>query len=105
MMVNSLGEINRTHIEEAVKTALTDSIESRGPLGYRTRSILLYGINGDERVNGVSINQHSYTIKMLITDKDGQFLFYGGFSVKMNTDFIIDRLFEVFSHVHELMDY
>lgn len=77
--VNSHDEITFDILADAVDETLRLKHTSFAPLGSSSRSVVVCGINGDERREGVSFRLHSRGIEMLVCDYEGAFLFYGKF--------------------------
>ena len=101
MMVSSLDEITYQTFKEAVTKLLTAPITSRAPLGYSSDTILLFGDDGNERRNGVSVRNHSGNISMLICNRDGRFIFHGGFSIHLPSLFTARELYKTFRKVRQ----
>ncbi|RYF13888.1 MAG: hypothetical protein EOO42_18320 [Flavobacteriales bacterium] len=104
MMVKSLDAITYKTFKEAVTKIVAAPITSRAPLGYSSDTTLLYGTGGEERRNGVSVRNHSGNLSMLICDRDGRFIFHGGFSIKLPAIFIARELFKTFKKVRKHLE-
>lgn len=99
MLVKSLDEITYKTFKEAVSAIAVAPITSTAPLGYRSDDVLLYGKDGNARREGISVFNHSGSIKMLICNFNGSFIFHGGFDKSLPVNFIANELFKTYKKV------
>lgn len=70
--------------------------------------IVLSGFHGTiddkwRRISLVSLRKYGYDVELLITSKDGRFLFYGQFDNRLGLDTISEKYFEIYNLVKPLI--
>jgi hypothetical protein len=95
---SSLDEITLNDFQEAVFKCFSGGITSIAPLGYSGEDVYLFGTS---RRSEVSIRMHSGDAKMLITDTEGAFIFYGGFDIDFGVEFVSEQYWQIFNKVKD----
>lgn len=108
---DKLSSIRRKDFKEAIYLCYRDGITSRAPLGFSGDSILLFGDPRGGTKNGyttrksvVSIRNHCRDAELLITDQEGNFLFYGGFDINLGVDFVLNQYWAIFKKVRHMIE-
>ena len=102
MKKSSLDEITLDTIKEGIFEAYKGGITSVAPLGRSGDTIILYegqreGDGG--RVSQVSLRNYCGDVELLITSKNGSFLFYGRYDCRMGLQFVAKEYFRMFRKV------
>lgn len=102
-----LKDITKTTFKQAIYLAYKDGITSRAPLGYRGDTIIIYQSPqpfSSMRSAEVSINNHNGDAKLLITDLNGSFIFYGGFDSDLGLEFVASQYWIIFNYVKDKIE-
>jgi len=101
MIKENLYEITKETFKEAIFLAYKGGITSLAPLGFSGDTIILHGTKNEKtsRVSQVSIRNYSGDAELLITDREGHFLFYGRFRVDLGLDFLVEQYWTIFNSV------
>lgn len=99
MIQTNLDEINLKVIKKAILLSYRDGITQKAPLGSSGDDIILFGQAFPNRVSLVSIRSYNNSPQMLITDKNGRFIFYGTYHIGLGIDFIVKQFMQVFKLV------
>lgn len=91
LLKKDIDEITIQTFRDAVFLCYKVGITSIAPLGCSGDTILLHGDEENGRESVVSIRNYSGDAELLITDKQGKFLFYGIFSIDLNIDFVVNQ--------------
>lgn len=100
---DKIEEISKEFLKEVITYIMLAPITSIAPLGFSGEDYYLYGrfIKHTEsedrkwhRESIISLRKYCNCPELLITDKDGRFLFYGRYDVN-DYEFIIDRFYEI----------
>jgi len=98
----NLKEVNVKLITEVIQYAYSEGHNSHAPLGCSGDDFILYG---ESRRREISLRLHSGSVKLLITDNVGGFLFYGGFDTSLlPISFIGKEYFRIIKNVKHLLD-
>lgn len=95
----SLSQLKKVDFVRAIMLAMESDIALMAPLGFSGPTYLLHGSHGEKRVSLVSIRKYCGSPEMLITSKNGVFLFYGRFAGELGLDFIVDSFWRIFRQV------
>jgi hypothetical protein len=99
---SNIDDISIKLLEEVIEHAYTAGHSSFAPLGCSGDDFILFGL---PRRKEITIKLHSGTVKLLVTDNCGQFLFHGGFcNALLPTSFIAQQYFAVIQNVKHLID-
>lgn len=104
-MVDSLNKVTKKLFKEAIFFAYKGGITSVAPLGFSGETILLYAKNGESRKSQVSIRNYGNDAELLITDIDGNFIFYGRFHISNGIGFVLDQYWNIFKSVRSKIEY
>lgn len=111
LKVNNLNEVTKDLFEKGIKLAMGIGITHVAPLGFSGDDIILFGTSGVEvkgegwkRRSLISIRNYCSTPELLITDKEGRFLFYGRFDVN-DYDFILDQFWNIFVTLKDKIEF
>lgn len=96
LLKKDIDEITIQTFRDAVFLCYKIGITSIAPLGCSGDTILLHGDEENGRESVVSIRNYSGDAELLITDKQGKFLFYGIFSIDLNVDFVVNQYWAIF---------
>lgn len=109
---NNIDSITKELLKEVIAYVILAPITSIAPLGFSGSDYYLYGKfiestksdDGDwHRQSIVSIRNYNGCPELLITDKNGRFLFYGEYDVN-DYDFIVDRFYETIQLLKNKID-
>lgn len=110
LKVNNLNEVTKDLFEKGIKLAMGMGITQVAPLGFSGDDVILFGTSGVEvegegwkRRSLIQIRNYCSTPELLITDKEGRFLFYGRFDVN-DYDFILDQFWNIFVLLKEKIE-
>jgi hypothetical protein len=106
MKKESLNEITLQTIKEGIFEAYKPGITSIAPLGQSGPTIILYEekkIGESGRVSQVSLRNYCGDVELLITNKNGGFLFYGRYDCRMGLEFIAQEYFRIFENCKALI--
>lgn len=101
IVVDDLKKIKKKNFKEAIYLAYKGGITSVAPLGFSGDTVMIHG-NG--RKQQVSIRNYGNDAELLITNKNGNFLFYGRYHINLGVDRIATLYFNIFKNVLPLMD-
>lgn len=102
-----LSEITRATFKEAIELAYKEGITSVAPLGCSGDTIIIHqgeGNNTTSRQSQVSIRNYGGDAELLITDMDGNFLFYGRFRIDHGKTFVINQYWRIFNLVKDKIE-
>ena len=101
MVKENLYEITKETFKEAIFLAYKGGITSLAPLGFSGDTIVIHGSKSEKtsRVSQVSVRNYSGDAELLITDKEGHFLFYGRYRVDLGLDFLVEQYWSIFNNV------
>ncbi len=97
-----LNEITLDTFKCGIYEAYKGGITSIAPLGRSGETIILYDDRkpGDtNRVSQVSLRNYGGDCELLITDKNGSFLFYGRYDCRQGLEFVAEEYFRMFKKV------
>jgi hypothetical protein len=97
--VSSYQDITFDVLADAVDEVLNYDYTSFAPLGKSSRNLVVCGIDGDERKEGVSLRLHSGSIEMLVCDTNGYFMFYGKLHPTLGKTLIKSEFYRIFEAV------
>lgn len=110
LKVNNLNEVTKDLFEKGIKLAMGMGVTQVAPLGFSGDDVILFGTSGVEvegegweRRSLIQIRNYCSTPELLITDKEGRFLFYGRFDVN-DYDFILDQFWNIFVLLKEKIE-
>lgn len=96
-------DISISDFEKAISLALRIGITSNAPLGCSGDDIIIYNESGTvSRCNQISVRQHNNMMELLITSKEGSFLFYGKYSNSFNITYIACKFYEIYNDIVKL---
>lgn len=99
---STLEEITLDLLLEVIEYSYTGGHTSFAPLGCSGPDYILFG---ESRRKEISLRLHSGTVKLLITDNCGGFLFYGGFDTSLlPIQFIAEQYFSFIQNVKHLLE-
>jgi hypothetical protein len=104
LLKQGLSEIKKENFKQAIYYCYKDGITTLAPLGFSGDNILLFGEEQGGRKSVVSIRNYSGNAELLITDKKGNFLFYGRYDVNIGVDFIADQYWKIFLMVYDFIE-
>ena len=108
----NIDDITKEVLKETIAYIMLSPIKSVAPLGFSGETYYLYGkfITKEESSDGqwhrqsvISIRNYCNRPELLITDKNGRFLFYGKYDVN-DYDFIVDRFYETIQLLKSKVD-
>ena len=94
LTVGSLDQITEELILKAIELALQIGITHTAPLGAAGDTIILHGLseygklNSRGRVSLISIRKYNSDVELLVTDKNGSFLFLGRYDIDLGVEFV-----------------
>lgn len=102
----NLSDIDLNLFQEVLTECLSQGHSGFAPLGASGDDFILYTqYNPSEKPSRVtrdrqlSIRLHNSTPEMLITDRDGRFIFYGKFHKTLGVEFISNEFFRLFKEL------
>ena len=101
MVKENLYEITKETFKEAIFLAYKGGITSLAPFGFSGDTIIIHGSKSEKtsRVSQVSVRNYSGDAELLITDKEGHFLFLGRYRVDLGLDFLAEQYWSIFNNV------
>ena len=99
LIQTDLNNINLKLVKEAIALCFRDGITDKAPMGCAGDSVVLFGKESPTRVCLVSVRNHNHSPQLLITDKNGRFVFYGTFHIGLGVDFIAKQFMSIFKLV------
>ncbi len=96
-----LYEITKEDFKEAIVLAYKGGITLIAPIGFAGDAVILHGTKNEKtsRVSQVSIRHYKGDAELLITDKEGNFLFHGRYRIDLGLDFIVEQYWLIFNSV------
>jgi hypothetical protein len=104
MIKPTLNKVTKKSFKEAIYFAYKGGITTVAPLGFSGDTIILYAKEGKGRVSQVSIRNYCCDAELLITDINGDFLFYGRFHLSIGLDFMVNQYWQIFKSVKHLIE-
>lgn len=98
-MNNRLNEITIDTFREKIYQAFTGDITSIAPMGMSGETIVLSGVDGTCRISLVSLRKHWNDVQLLITNKEGSFLFCGVYDIRLGIEVVAQKYFDIFNTV------
>lgn len=96
-------EINKELINTVVNHIFDAEITSRAPLGYSSDDFILFSNGQYTRSSQISMRNHSGSLSLLITDKEGDFIFNGGWSLLLGSDLLSQVAFDTINTLKYLI--
>ncbi len=109
---DNIEAITKEYLKEVIAYIMLAPITNLAPLGFSGKDYYLYGrfIEHTESEDGnwhrnsiISLRNYCNCPELLITDKEGRFLFYGRYNVN-DYDFIVDRFYETIQLLKNKID-
>lgn len=97
--LSSFRDITFDDIAQAVDEVICCNYVNFAPLGKSSETLVLCGLNGNERREGVSFRKHSGDVCMLICDSEGGFVAHVKFDPRVGRDRIQANFFRIFESV------
>lgn len=98
----NLDELTIEFLKYVIEFSYSQGHNSYAPYGCSGDDFLLYG---ESRKREISLRLHSGDVKLLVTDRVGNFLFYGGFDTSfLPITFISEQYFNIIQNVQYLLD-
>lgn len=93
-----LNKITKKDFKEGILKCIKGGTTSVAPLGSSGLDIHLHGSSNKKtsRVSQVSVRLHNKDVTLLLTDTEGNFLFYGHYHLCHGVDFIAKEYFQIF---------
>ena len=94
LLVGSLDQVTEELILKAIKLALQIGITHTAPLGASGDDIILHGLSdygtlsSKGRVSLIQVRKYNSDVELLVTDKNGGFLFYGKYDADLGVEFV-----------------
>jgi hypothetical protein len=106
MQLQSLDDITQATFEQAVYLAFYRGTTHEALLGSSGDTIILYAAaaTGVTRCSQVSVRKYNSDAELLITDTEGQFLFYGRFSIALGARFVVEQYWQIFQLLRPKID-
>lgn len=104
MKVENIQDITIDVIKQAVEKVTNRGLYNHALLGSAGDRIIIYSEqenNTHSRPSQISIRLHSSGVELLVTNRNGDFLFYGKFHPNLGSDFIATRFKETLNHIGE----
>ncbi|MBF03209.1 MAG: hypothetical protein CMP76_07930 [Flavobacterium sp.] len=102
LKVKSLKDITPALIKKAIQLTKGIGTISKAPLGSSGQTILLFSKTGSPEItrsSQISVRLYNHDVELLITNKDGYFLFYGRYDYQLGIDFIATEYFRIFKKI------
>lgn len=99
--------ITQSTFEQAFFLAYRDGITSIASLGFSGDDIILYEGGQNEkvsRVSRVSVRNYGNDVELLITDRVGNFLFYGRYAIDLGVEFVARTYWHTFETLRPYID-
>lgn len=109
---DNIEVITKEYLKEVIAYIMLAPITNLAPLGFSGKNYYLYGrfIEHTESEDGnwhrnsiISLRNYCNRPELLITDKNGRFLFYGKYDVN-DYEFIVDRFYETIQLLKNKID-
>lgn len=104
MQVENIQDITLEVLKQAVAKATNEGFKNHAPLGASGDRIILYHEkenNTHSRPSQISVRLHSSGVELLVTNRNGDFLFYGKFHPDLGGNYIAKRFKETLDHIGE----
>ncbi len=100
-MSKNIDEITIKDFQDAIELALSGGHNSIAPLGMSGDTILIHGTNKPKKYQQVSIRLYGGDPELLITNNDGEFLFYGQLDIRLGKRVVAKQWFKIFQLVKD----
>jgi len=101
MRKKQLGRLQINDFQNAILAAYKSGVTSKAPLGWSSDTIVLHGQAEPSRISLVSIRNYCGDAELLITDKKGNFLFYGRLDINLGVRRISLNYYDIFNSVYK----
>ncbi|WP_130736901.1 hypothetical protein [Flavobacterium sp. J27] len=103
LKVENLNQITPALIKKAILLTKGIGITSKALLGSSGDTIILFSRQSYafdiSRPSQISVRLYNKDVELLITNRDGDFLFYGRYSYQLGIDFIASEYFRIFKKI------
>lgn len=99
--ITQLSRVTKKLFKEAIYLCYKGGATTEAPLGWSGDTILIHGKNSPDvsRCSQVSIRNYCGNAELLITNRDGSFLFYGTFDARLGLGVLLEQYWSIFKLV------